>query len=517
MAVAFDAASESHTGTTGSAGEASFTWNHGGASSGVKGVVVFVFNLSGATDIVTGVTYGGVAMSAVTGGLAADTVTEPGNCKAYFLGASIPQGTQAIVVSRVNNAALLYAAAGTVTASADTDYTGVLIEEENQALAEENIDDGSPGTNSVRFAGTYSGAANITSALVPGANSTLLGGFDPAGNCAMAVVETTPGQGARPVGFVAATDDVAAVYLAVKETSSGTNHTATPTDPEGLVDSAAQVTDSARPFTDPLGLLDAASGVTDSVRDQTDPLGLLDDVSYQVSSGTEQTFTDPLGLTDSLVQVADQLREVTDPAGLTDSIAQAQDYVYEITDALGLVDDGTWLAIGADAVGILDSTTVVQSHDRTVTDPLGLLDGASYNLSSGGIDHTATITDSLGLSDVTVTVTDSVRTQTDTLGLTDSIIFGLVQPVTVTDGLGLLDSVTYIITVEVAVTDGLGLTDTATTTADYAQTITDPLGLTDSVSSAATGATFWTLNPVAFTANPSPYVPVEAGDTPPSW
>lgn len=217
MAVAFDAASESHTGTTGSVGEASFTWNHGGASSGVKGVVVFTFNTTSQTDFVSGVTYGGVAMAAVTGGLAQDTLTEAGNCKAYFLGASIPQGTQAIVVNRTNNAATLYAVAGSVTASVDTEYTGVLLEQEDQALTEENINDGSPGTDSLRFAGTHSGHLNITAALLPGANSTLMHGIDLGPNVCMAVRETTAGQGARPVGFVAASDDVAAVYLAVRE------------------------------------------------------------------------------------------------------------------------------------------------------------------------------------------------------------------------------------------------------------------------------------------------------------
>lgn len=220
---AFDAASESHTGTTGSSGEASFTWNHAGAASGVKGVVVFVKNLTSADDYVTSVTYGGVTMNAVTGGFAQDTAGEAGSVKAYHLGASIPQGTQAIVVNRTNNAAELYATAGTVTGTNDTEYAGVTLEQEDQALTETNVDDGSPGTSSVRFAGIYSGVANITAAIVPGTNSTLLGAIDIGGNVAMSVYETTPGQGSRPVGCVAASDDVAAVYLAVREVAGSTD------------------------------------------------------------------------------------------------------------------------------------------------------------------------------------------------------------------------------------------------------------------------------------------------------
>lgn len=222
MAVAFDAASESHTGTTGSQGEASFTWNHGGASSGVKGALVFVFGMDTSSDFITSVTYGGVSMSAVSGGRAVDSAGEAGSCKTYFLGASVPQGTQAIVVNRTNNASTFYAVAVTVLASTDTSVTGVVLEQGDQALAEENVDDGSPGTNSLRLAGTFSGLANITAALQPGANSTQLAGIDIGAIVAMAVRETTAGQGSRPVGFVGVSDDVAAVYLAVKESGSGT-------------------------------------------------------------------------------------------------------------------------------------------------------------------------------------------------------------------------------------------------------------------------------------------------------
>lgn len=216
-----DVASESHTGTTGSQGEASFAWSHPGAASGVKALVVKVYNLTSDADFATTVDCGGVDVPAVVGGFAADTAGEAGSVKVYALTSGVPQGTNTITVNRTNNAALLYATAATVTGANDTEITGLALEQENQALTEENVDDGSPGTDSVRFAGVYSGLANITAALVPGANSTLIGAIDVGANAAMSVWETTPGQGSRPVGCVGATDDVAAVYFAVREVVSG--------------------------------------------------------------------------------------------------------------------------------------------------------------------------------------------------------------------------------------------------------------------------------------------------------
>jgi hypothetical protein len=63
MAVAHSAASESHTGTTGSTNQASFSWTH--TQSGTpQGVLVFVHTINNASDFVISVTYGGLAMDA---------------------------------------------------------------------------------------------------------------------------------------------------------------------------------------------------------------------------------------------------------------------------------------------------------------------------------------------------------------------------------------------------------------------------------------------------------------------
>ncbi len=215
MAVAFDAATESDAASTGSASVASFSWSHGGAASGVVGVLVFTFVNANADDA-TSVTYGGATVPVVTGGRAVDTVGEPGDCKAWFLGTGVLQGTRTVVVNRTNNADVMYAVAITVTGTRNTEAVGIVLLQNDQALSEQSVNDGSPGTSSMRFAGVNSGLGTHPAA---GASSTELHFFPAsAGLRSITVVrETTAGQGARSVGFSGASDDVAAVHLAVRE------------------------------------------------------------------------------------------------------------------------------------------------------------------------------------------------------------------------------------------------------------------------------------------------------------
>ena len=71
MAVAHSAASESHTGTTGSTNQTSFSWTH--TQTGTpQGVLVFVHTRDVA-DYISSVTYGGTGLTRVAGAVAIDT------------------------------------------------------------------------------------------------------------------------------------------------------------------------------------------------------------------------------------------------------------------------------------------------------------------------------------------------------------------------------------------------------------------------------------------------------------
>jgi hypothetical protein len=216
MAVGFGAASESHTGTTGHSGSASFTWNHD--STGDRFAVVFVVTIANlGVPLDTGVTFGGVAMTAVPGGLAVDTVGsgEPGAVRAYYLDNIVQGASTAVVVNRTNNAVVMYGSAETFTAAGACEPFGIVVQSEDGAIAQVNVDDGSPGTDSMRVACAYTGAAAPPTA---GANSTLDTSIDFGAFGVSTLHETTAGQGSRPVGGVAGSDDRAYVLFAVRET-----------------------------------------------------------------------------------------------------------------------------------------------------------------------------------------------------------------------------------------------------------------------------------------------------------
>jgi hypothetical protein len=214
MAVAHSAASESHTGTTGSTNQAAFSWTH--TQTGTpQGVVVFVSTFVSTANLITSVTYGGVALTRLTGGSALDSAGEQGRMDAFFLGSGLSAGNQTITVNRTNNATVMYAAAATVTAGADTAVPAtIVLLQGDGTLTVQSVNDTSPGQNSVRYAGAYSG---LNAPPAAGTGSTLLNSID-IGNYGSALVrETTAGQGARNVGFNAATDDRAVVHLAIRE------------------------------------------------------------------------------------------------------------------------------------------------------------------------------------------------------------------------------------------------------------------------------------------------------------
>jgi hypothetical protein len=205
------------------------SFNIGTLGTGARAGIVFVATHNSATDIVTGVTWNGVAMTLLY--RATDTDTEPGVIEAYFLD-NVTNGL--VTVSRTNNATVTvgYAAslstasvpayvsqvitrvASTQNTNADTSTTGT------GASGEVAVNDGSPGSSSMRFAAAYTGAATPLGA---GTNSTALQSLDSTALGSSFVRETTAGQGSRNVGFATGTtDDYAAVFVAVSEATPKT-------------------------------------------------------------------------------------------------------------------------------------------------------------------------------------------------------------------------------------------------------------------------------------------------------
>lgn len=215
MSVSHSAASESHTAATGSANQAAFSWTH--TQTGTpNGILVFVYTFNSVTALVTSVTYGAATLTAVSGGSTTDAAGEPGRIDTYFLGSGLATGNQTITVNRTNNATVMYATAATVLANYNTEvYTpGIVLLSGDGTMSFQSVTDGWPGSFSQRYAGAYSGL-NTPPAADTG--STVLNNIDIGNYGAVMARENTPGQGPRDVGFNGATDDRAAVHLAIRE------------------------------------------------------------------------------------------------------------------------------------------------------------------------------------------------------------------------------------------------------------------------------------------------------------
>jgi len=233
--VSYNVSSESTSGTSGVANVISFSWPNA-ATGTPEGILVFINSTTSATDYISSVTYGGVTMTRIAGGSAVDnTAGEPGRTDTFFLGSSVPTGTQNVVVNRTSNSQRMYGTAIAVNANFNTEVTGLQLVNNDGTFPTLQINDGSPGTNSLRFAAGYSGGNNI---LSPGTGSTAVLDIDYGSYTFTTVRETTAGQGSRGVGFNYNTsDDRAGVYLAVREvipapfTITGTIYTENETSP----------------------------------------------------------------------------------------------------------------------------------------------------------------------------------------------------------------------------------------------------------------------------------------------
>ena len=216
MAVSHDTSAESHSGGTGSVSEGSFTINIT-LAAGCKGVVVGVATAADA-DYITSVAIDGGGGALTQFAEAADTATEPMRVTGFFL-ANPPTGARIITITRTNNATVMYALAHSVIASSTPEIyaPGIVLLQEDGTIAEQNVDDGSPGTNSLRFAFNATGHGTAVSV---GANSTAGQGIiiSPAVWTFRSYYETTAGQGSRPVGGSSGTsDDRACIHFAVRE------------------------------------------------------------------------------------------------------------------------------------------------------------------------------------------------------------------------------------------------------------------------------------------------------------
>ena len=188
------------------------TFSHAGAASGIKAVTLAIVHGTSATDHVSAASYGGAALTRIV--RATDTATEAGAAEIWFLGSSVPQGTQTASYTPGATTDDIHAVCSTWLGAADIEIIDFDSISENVANPSVTLQYG--GRSAMAFAALYGGGTG-PAAFTANANCTAGLGEDLGAFYSQVMRQTTAGTADFAIGGTAATDDVAFVAIAMSE------------------------------------------------------------------------------------------------------------------------------------------------------------------------------------------------------------------------------------------------------------------------------------------------------------
>ena len=181
----------------------------------IAGIFVTIYTPTHGDDRITSVTFGGDALTRIVE--AHDTVDEPGSAYLYFVGTSIPSGTQNVVITVNAAATQLRGVIGSVTAAADTSIIDSDLISGNVGNPQLTLATGAD--NAAVTAGIYSGLASVAS-LTELSGQTQIQSDDFGSHVTVSTRRTAIEAGNITIGWTASSDDTAMVALAIIETAA---------------------------------------------------------------------------------------------------------------------------------------------------------------------------------------------------------------------------------------------------------------------------------------------------------
>lgn len=207
--VAFDAWSNSAAEFTTTA-----TWTHSPVGT-PRGVICTVVQ-NDSTDEITGIDYGSLALTELTGSPACKTTGETDCVYGYFAGASIPTGNQTVSVNSAAGSLPKRAGCVTLTAAADTELIVVDATISSDAIVDPSVTLSLSGKTSFAMIAFYSGLGAITS-ITPLASWTDRLEHSFGSNSAGFYTFNTIGSSDVTCGWTQSSDDARAICVAVSE------------------------------------------------------------------------------------------------------------------------------------------------------------------------------------------------------------------------------------------------------------------------------------------------------------
>lgn len=212
MTVAFDAFASSTLQTD------QIDWTHTPVGT-PRGIIVQICSPTGA-DAITGVTYGGVAMTEVAGSPNLHTTGEDGSVYTYFLGSNIPTGAQAIAAT-VANAQAKIGRSISLTAAADTEVVDSDGTINSDSVTDPSVTLSLGGRASFCAIVLNSGGDNIA-AITPLTGWTSRGESDTGLEVWGWYTYDTIGTADVTAGWSQTTEDACAIAIAVSEVQAST-------------------------------------------------------------------------------------------------------------------------------------------------------------------------------------------------------------------------------------------------------------------------------------------------------
>lgn len=211
MAVAIDALSNA-TPATGN-----LSWTHTPVGT-PKGVVVRVMQNGDSANYTTGVTYGGVALTQITGSPQTKTTGEFGVVSTWLLGSGVPTGAQTVAITVSDTVTSKSATCTTLTAAANIELNAS-VALTGDAVANPSTTLGLGGISSLVMLHCHSGQAAVTG-CTPLAGWTSQYEFDAGSAQSIHYSYDTVGTADVTVGFTQTADDVIMLAVAYKEAAA---------------------------------------------------------------------------------------------------------------------------------------------------------------------------------------------------------------------------------------------------------------------------------------------------------
>lgn len=219
MAIARDAFSRPGTGT-GVTGDQSWTHTPTGTPAGAYVWVLYGAS-SPANDHIVGVTYGGVAMTEVTGSPVVKTATEAMQAHLFALESSVPSGAQTVAIDTDESIAPYSAGCLTVTTAAnDPEQIDVDATINSNSVADPSVTLSLGGRTCLCAIGFVSGQ-NATSGITPLTGWTAESEEDSGGQVYGIYTYDTIDSADVTAGWTQTAEDAVAIAIAISEVVSG--------------------------------------------------------------------------------------------------------------------------------------------------------------------------------------------------------------------------------------------------------------------------------------------------------